>query len=193
MSQYIKQVQPESKVLVLYTGGTIGMVNSDKGYVVEKNHLMKVIKSNGRLCDTEHTYSHAKESGFLITPISIDKRRIWYKIMEFDDVIDSTNMNSDCWNKIGLTIKENYKAYDAFVVLHGTDTMAYTAAALSFMFENLAKTVIITGSQIPLSEMRTDGFENLISALTIAGKHLLRHLKSLIDFETNQVIIQSLK
>lgn len=157
------------KVLILFTGGTIGMVNSDKGYIAKKGFLQKVIKTNKSFCDADYTFFNATD-GFMITPVSIYKRRIWYKVVEFDEIIDSTNMTSEYWVKIGMAIKENYKAYDAFIILHGTDTMAYTASALSFMFENLAKTVIITGAQIPLSEMRNDGFENLLGSLTIAGK-----------------------
>ena len=83
--------------------------------------------------------------------------------------IDSSNMNPSHWVEIAQSIEENYASYDGFVVLHGTDTMAYTASALSFMLENLHKPVIITGSQLPIGEVRTDGEENLITALQIAA------------------------
>lgn len=89
--------------------------------------------------------------------------------IQFHPPIDSSNMNPKHWEEIALSIEENYAAYDGFVVLHGTDTMAYTASALSFMLENLHKPVIITGSQLPIGEVRTDGEENLITALQIAG------------------------
>lgn len=88
---------------------------------------------------------------------------------QFDKPIDSSHMNPDHWGKIARIIEENYWDYDGFVVLHGTDTMAYTASALSFMLKQLSKPVIITGSQLPIGEVRTDGEENLITALQIAA------------------------
>ena len=87
----------------------------------------------------------------------------------FEHPIDSSNMNPEYWAQIVKVIEDYYDAYDGFVVLHGTDTMAYTASALSFMLENLQKPVIITGSQLPIGEVRTDGEENLITALQIAA------------------------
>ncbi len=84
-------------------------------------------------------------------------------------LLDSSDITVREWNKIGRVIARDYDRYDGFVVLHGTDTMAYTASALSFMLENLSKPVIITGSQLPIGEVRTDGEENLITALQIAA------------------------
>lgn len=89
--------------------------------------------------------------------------------VEFENPIDSSSMNPGHWKEITKVIEENYDQCDGFVVLHGTDTMAYTASALSFMLENLAKPVIITGSQLPIGDVRTDGEENLITALQVAG------------------------
>lgn len=89
--------------------------------------------------------------------------------IQFDPPLDSSDMNPDCWVQMARAIEENYDDFDGFVVLHGTDTMAYTASALSFMLENLSKPVIITGSQLPIGEVRTDGEENLITALQIAA------------------------
>ncbi len=89
--------------------------------------------------------------------------------IQFDPPIDSSNMNPSHWGDIARAIEENYDSFDGFVVLHGTDTMAYTASALSFMLENLHKPVIITGSQLPIGEVRTDGEENLITALQVAA------------------------
>ena len=89
--------------------------------------------------------------------------------ISFDPPIDSSDINPDHWTQIALAIARNYDQYDGFVVLHGTDTMAYTASAISFMLENLAKPVIITGSQLPIGEVRTDGEENLITAVQIAA------------------------
>ena len=89
--------------------------------------------------------------------------------LQFDPPIDSSNMGIEHWSQIANAIDENYDAYDGFVILHGTDTMAFTASALSFMLENLNKPVIITGSQLPIGEVRTDGEENLITALQVAA------------------------
>jgi len=89
--------------------------------------------------------------------------------IQFHPPIDSSDMNPEHWQQIARAIEDNYDRYDGFVVLHGTDTMAYTASALSFMLVNLAKPVIITGSQLPIGEVRTDGEENLIAAIQIAA------------------------
>lgn len=89
--------------------------------------------------------------------------------IQFNPPIDSSDMSPEHWQKIAADIKDNYDNYDGFVVLHGTDTMAYTASALSFMLQGLKKPVIITGSQLPIGEVRTDGEENLITALQIAA------------------------
>ena len=98
-------------------------------------------------------------------------KKLDYEInnIQFHPPIDSANMDPERWVEIARSIADNYADYDGFVVLHGTDTMAYTASALSFMLENLHKPVIITGSQLPIGEVRTDGEENLITALQIAA------------------------
>jgi L-asparaginase len=92
-----------------------------------------------------------------------------YTIKEYDPLLDSSNMSQIEWIKIARDIEENYDQYDGFVILHGTDTMAYTASALSFMLEGLRKPVVFTGSQIPLCEVRNDARENIITALQIAA------------------------
>ncbi len=89
----------------------------------------------------------------------------------FSPIMDSSDMTPETWIKLAIIIEENYDVYDGFVVLHGTDTMAYTASALSFMLQNLSKPVVFTGSQLPLSTIRTDGKENLITALDIASTY----------------------
>lgn len=94
-----------------------------------------------------------------------------FTLHEYPELIDSSNMSPSHWQQIADDIKDNYSQYDGFIILHGTDTMAYTASALSFMFENLDKPVIVTGSQIPLAELRTDGQENLLNALYIAANY----------------------
>ena len=105
----------------------------------------------------------------LITPLSEYGRRTCYAIKEYIPLLDSCNMKCDDWARVAADIVANYDDFDAFIVLHGTDTMAYTASALSFMLENLSKTVILTGSQIPIARPRNDGVPNLLGALDIAG------------------------
>lgn len=110
------------------------------------------------------------------------------KTITFNPALDSSNMNPISWIKIAKTIERHYNSYDGFVVLHGTDTMAYTASALSFMFENLSKPVILTGSQLPIGVIRTDGKENLITAVEIAagkvaGESLVPEVCIYFDFK----------
>lgn len=137
----------KSKVLLIYTGGTIGM--------------MQDVKS-GQLKPFD--FAHLTEQ----IP-ELKKFDVQLSAYSFDKPIDSSNMHPDIWVKIAKTIEKNYSAYDGFVILHGSDTMAFTASALSFMLENLAKPVILTGSQLPIGTIRTDGKENLITAIEIAA------------------------
>lgn len=137
------------KILIIYTGGTIGMVHSDKGLIPQKGFLEKKLKEI----------------------VGNNKDISSYEIKEYDPLLDSSDLSPKDWVKIGNDIFENYHKYDAFIIIHGTDTMAYTASALSFMFKNLDKTIIITGSMIPLVELRNDGAGNLIDSLYIASKY----------------------
>ena len=93
-----------------------------------------------------------------------------WDFVECDPLLDSSKMSVNEWNAMGRIISDNYDSYDGFVILHGTDTMAYSASALSFMLENLNKPVILTGSQIPLCETRSDGRDNMITSMMIAGE-----------------------
>merc|ERR1719454_518744 len=102
-------------------------------------------------------------------PKSIYGRYTTYEVKEYHPLLDSSSMNQKDWIRIAEDIKLEYDRYDGFIVLHGTDTMAHTASALSFMLENLAKPVVVTGSQIPISELRNDGVENLLTGLLVAG------------------------
>lgn len=99
--------------------------------------------------------------------------RVMYTIYEYDPLLDSTDMTMDDWVQIAQDIKANYEKFDGFVILHGTDTMSYTASALSFMLDHLGKSVVITGSQIPLFEIRSDGRENFLGALILAGSYVI--------------------
>ncbi|MCG7495862.1 asparaginase [Vibrio sp. Of7-15] len=137
-------------IYIAYTGGTIGMLKSDHGYVPASGFMQHQLKQMPEF--------HRAEM-----PI--------FTIHEYEPLIDSSDMTPLDWQRIADDIRANYDKYDGFVILHGTDTMAYTASALSFMLENLSKPVIVTGSQIPLAELRSDGQSNLLNALHIAANY----------------------
>lgn len=136
-----------NKVLLIYTGGTIGMGKNPETGVLEP-------------LDFNHLISCMPELSMLKTRI---------EIYQFTQPIDSSDMSPRLWSQLVRIIYERYNNYDGFVILHGTDTMAYTASALSFMLENLTKPVILTGSQLPINQLRTDGKENLITSIEIAS------------------------
>jgi L-asparaginase len=133
-------------ILLIYTGGTIGMMKDFKTNALKAFDFKKLLKNIPELqllhCEIE--------------------------TISFETPIDSSNMNIDLWIKLTHIIVENYEKYDGFVILHGSDTMAYTASALSFMIQNLSKPIILTGSQLPVGDLRTDAKENLITAIQIA-------------------------
>jgi len=147
----------KARILLIYTGGTIGMVKDfTSGALIafDFNELLSRIPEVQLLdCDIE--------------------------TISFETPIDSSNMKLSGWLKIATIIQENYSKFDGFVVLHGSDTMSYSASALSFMLENLAKPVIFTGSQLPIGDLRTDAKENLITAIQVAALQ-----------ENNQPVIQ---
>uniref|UniRef100_F1KVU4 asparaginase n=1 Tax=Ascaris suum TaxID=6253 RepID=F1KVU4_ASCSU len=162
----------ESRVLVLYTGGTIGMKNIDGVYCPEPHYLPQALRDSPDLNDKSYIDAYHADDNvqpYCLPPIPHMKKRIVYWVVEYHPLLDSSDMTFDDWIRIGKDIRQSYYQYDGFVVLHGTDTLAYTASALSFMFENLGKPVILTGAQIPVCEVRSDGRENLIGALIIAG------------------------
>jgi len=106
-----------------------------------------------------------------ITPITPFHKRIHYTVFEFEEFMDSSNMSLKDQITIAIKIKENYLKYDGFIVVHGTDTLAYTASTLSFVLENLNKPVIVTGSQIPILELKNDATDNLMGSLMIASQY----------------------
>lgn len=135
------------QILLVYTGGTIGMVKDFKTGALHNFDFDKLLK-------------HIPEINHLNCKI---------KSVSLKKPIDSSNMNPEKWVLIAEIIEQNYNEFDGFVVLHGSDTMSYTASAISFMFENLAKPVIFTGSQLPIGDLRTDAKENLITSIEIAS------------------------
>ncbi|MGB1012676.1 MAG: asparaginase [Nannocystaceae bacterium] len=151
------------RVLMIYTGGTIGMTSGTRGYEPAAGFLAQTIRSHPAFQDPEMPPG--------VTPPSRHGQRIEYDILEYAPLLDSSNMGMHDWVRIARDIERHYDDYDAFLVLHGTDTMSFTASALSFMLEHLAKTVIVTGSQIPVSQVRNDGVDNLLDALILAGHY----------------------
>ena len=137
------------RILLIYTGGTIGMVKDSESGVL-------------RAFDFKNLSSRIPELNLLDCEI---------ETISFKSPIDSSNMNPKYWAQIAEMIEDNYALFDGFVVLHGSDTMSYTASALSFMLENLSKPVIFTGSQLPIGDLRTDAKENLITSIQIASLH----------------------
>ena len=145
----------KSRILIINTGGTIGMVKTEKGYAPNGAYFRQALEEMGAL--------------------KADIMPEW-EMIETKELLDSSNMTVKDWNEIGSLVADNYEKYDGFVILHGTDTMSYTASALSFMFEDLGKPVILTGSQIPLCEVRSDGRDNIISSLLIAASGKIREV-----------------
>lgn len=119
---------------------------------------------------SEGTISRLKT---LRTPVSKYGKCIRYAVLEFEELLDSSSIDARGWAQIAKTIHRNYRSFDGFVVLHGTDSLAYTASALSFMFANLGKPIILTGSQVPFSERKNDALENLLDSLDIAGHFMI--------------------
>jgi L-asparaginase len=134
-------------ILLIYTGGTIGMMQDVRTGELKPFNFKALTKQIPEL----------------------EKFDIELSSISFKHPIDSSNMHPRVWIELATIIKDNYAKYDGFVILHGSDTMSYTASALSFMLENLAKPVILTGSQLPIGIIRTDGKENLITAIEIAA------------------------
>lgn len=137
----------QAKILLIYTGGTIGMI---------EDFVSKQLKP----FDFKHLSKQIPE---------LKKLSVQLTAISFKKPLDSSNIQPSVWIKLVEMIEKNYQKYDGFVILHGSDTMSYTASALSFMLENLSKPVILTGSQLPIGVIRTDGKENLITAIEIAA------------------------
>ncbi|MGN0069011.1 MAG: asparaginase [Prevotella sp.] len=148
MRENVQQIRRD-KVLLIYTGGTIGM---------GKNPLTGSLEP----FDFNHLIGNLPEFAYIKTDVDT---------YQFTPPIDSSDMSPRMWAQLVRIIADKYDDYDGFVILHGTDTMAYTASALSFMLENLTKPVILTGSQLPIGQLRTDGKENLVTSIELAAAH----------------------
>lgn len=159
---------PRKRIYVAYTGGTIGMQKSAQGYIPVPGFLSECVSNMPEFFRPEMPE---------------------FTISEYAPLMDSSDMTPADWLHIAEDIQRNYREYDGFVILHGTDTMAYTASALSFMFENLAKPVIITGSQIPLAALRSDGQTNLLNALYIAANYPIHEVALFFNNLLYRVIV----
>jgi L-asparaginase len=157
----------DPKVLIIYTGGTIGMVNDPKTDTLTAFNF-------------DHLYHQIPE---------LNRLKVELNTISFERPVDSSEMNPTYWKQIATIVFDNYLKYDGFVILHGSDTMAYTATALSFMLQGLEKPVILTGSQLPINEIRTDGRENVLTSIEIAaakkGNGEARVQEVVIYFENN--------
>ncbi|WP_025386731.1 asparaginase [Legionella oakridgensis] len=138
----------KKNILILNTGGTISSVKTNHGYEPAQGYVQSALRNIAALTHVDMPH---------------------YVIKEYNPLLDSSNMTVSEWNRIATDIATEYANYDGFVIFHGTDTMAYTASALSFMLENLDKPVILTGSQIPLSEARNDAIDNIITSLWLCS------------------------
>ncbi len=149
------EIKMKKQVCVIYTGGTIGMMPTENGYAPNPSAFPEMM----------HKIHDINLPGFP-----------GYEVVCLSRLLDSSDITFREWNEIGSVIYERYNDFDGFVVLHGTDTMAYTASAMSFMLEGLDKAVVFTGSQIPLCRMRSDGIDNLVTSMLVAASGEVREV-----------------
>ncbi|EEH49654.2 uncharacterized protein PADG_05733 [Paracoccidioides brasiliensis Pb18] len=175
-------LRPESRVLIIMTGGTICMQRSDSGFIPAHGFQKAALEpfptfndnSNPKPLDvTVNASGERKPYASLRTPLTSYGGHIRYTVFEFEQLLDSSSIDAKGWAEIAHTISWNYTMFDAFVVLHGTDSLAYTCSALSFMLRNLGKPVILTGSQAPMLELQSDATDNLLGSLVIAGHFMI--------------------
>ncbi|XP_037357761.1 60 kDa lysophospholipase [Talpa occidentalis] len=163
---------PERRLLAVYTGGTIGM-RSERGVLVPGRGLAAVLRTLPMFHDKEHAQARGLPEDTLVLPPASGDQRIVYTVLECQPLFDSSDMTIAEWVQIAQTIESHYDQYHGFVVIHGTDTMAFAASVLSFVLENLRKTVVLTGAQVPIHALWSDGRENLLGALLMAGLYVI--------------------
>lgn len=161
----------QSTLLVLHTGGTIGMRPGPRGFAPSRGALLETIARTPQLHDPAVGIGEHGGRPSFTTPPFATGARVRYEVLEYDPLLDSANLDLSHWACFARDLGRLHDRYDGFVVLHGTDTMAFTASALSFMLEGLAKPVVLTGSQIPLVCLRNDALDNLLGALELAALH----------------------
>ncbi|CAH0713814.1 unnamed protein product, partial [Brenthis ino] len=162
------------KVLVIYTGGTFGMLKNEKEVLVpQKNIEHRILRKVPQLHDDVYWQKNLAKTDmdeYLVLPDCKDtSAKILYKVYEYEELKDSSDFTIDDWITMARDVKRFYHDYDGFVVLHGTDTTAYGASIMSFMLESVGKTVVLTGAQIPIFQARNDATNNLLCAILIAG------------------------
>ncbi|KAJ5573729.1 uncharacterized protein N7459_008156 [Penicillium hispanicum] len=172
----------ESRVLIIMTGGTICMQPSPSGFVPARGFQEKCMArvpsfNDGSASTAMDVVTNAagdvKGHPSLRTPLTAYGRQVRYTVFEFDELLDSSSINAKGWAEIAHTVFQNYTLFDGFVILHGTDSLAYTCSALSFMLENLGKPVVLTGSQAPMLELQNDATDNLLGSLVVAGHFMI--------------------
>ncbi|KKK26425.1 asparaginase [Aspergillus rambellii] len=173
---------PESRVLIIMTGGTICMRPSPAGLIPARGFQEQCLArvptfndgSNSTMLDVVvNGAGEVQAHPSLRTPITAYGRRVRYTVLEFAELLDSSSIDAKGWAEIARTIERNYTLFDGFVVLHGTDSLAYTCSALSFMLKNLGKPVILTGAQAPMLELQNDATDNLLGSLVVAGHFMI--------------------
>ncbi|KAH7135468.1 asparaginase-domain-containing protein [Dendryphion nanum] len=183
---------PESRILIIITGGTICMRKSKDGLIPARGFLKAGLAP--RPCFNDGSYPEPleivtddtgtrKAVQSLRCPISTYERRVRYCVLEFEKLLDSSSIDAAGWDQIAKTVYRNYQLFDGFVILHGTDSLAYTCSALSFMLHNLGKPVILTGSQAPMMELQNDAQDNLLSSLIIAGHFMIPEVCMFFNFK----------
>ncbi|OJJ48970.1 hypothetical protein ASPZODRAFT_1364245 [Penicilliopsis zonata CBS 506.65] len=172
----------ESRVLIIMTGGTICMRGSASGFVPARGFqdacLARVPTfndgSNPSPMDVVvNSKNDIRAHASLRTPQTLYGRQVRYTVFEFEELLDSSSIDAKGWAEIAEAIYRNYTLFDGFVVLHGTDSLAYTCSALSFMLQNLGKPVILTGAQAPMLELQNDATDNLLGSLVVAGHFMI--------------------
>ncbi|KAK6609551.1 asparaginase [Botrytis cinerea] len=175
------QSYPEGRVLIIMTGGTICMKSSPEGLVPARGFLKEGMATRPSFNDGSNpdpmpvmtTNTTEEYLPSLRTPPSTYSRHVRYTLYEFPVLLDSSSISSNGWTQIATTIERNYHLFDGFVVLHGTDSLAYTSSALSFMLSHLGKPVILTGSQASIFALQSDAVDNLLGSLIIAGTFMI--------------------
>jgi lysophospholipase len=172
----------ESRVLIIMTGGTICMQPSPAGFVPARGFQDKCMARVPCFNDGSPSFhinvvtnaaGDVKGHPSLRTPITAYGKQVRYTVFEFEELLDSSSIDAKGWTQIAETIFQNYTLYDGFVVLHGTDSLAYSCSALSFMLQNLGKPVVLTGSQAPMLELQNDATDNLLGSLVVAGHFMI--------------------
>lgn len=172
----------ESRVLIIMTGGTICMQQSPSGFIPARGFQDKCMARVPSFNDGSEPVTidvvandngSVKEHQSLRTPVTTYGRQVRYTVFEFEELLDSSSIDAKGWAEIAQTVFQNYTLFDGFVILHGTDSLAYTCSALSFMLENLGKPVVLTGSQAPMLELQNDATDNLLGSLVVAGHFMI--------------------